>query len=1141
MVILARSPPDQSERERALDPQRSFIVQAPAGSGKTELLIQRYLRLLACVAEPEQVLTITFTRKAAGEVRNRVIAALGLAERGTEPSEPHGKRSFELAREVLRDERRQAWQLHRHPSRLGISTIDAINAWLAGRAPLSAASSALQTVTPAPERLYREAARATLALVGEPDGAAESVAALLRHLHNDAARLERLIVAMLPRRDQWLRHVAGAGVGEQRAALEAPLRELTEHVLGQAAACMDECFRAELTALLSYAGQQLRKAGGHANTRLWAGRSSFPAPLAEELPLWQAAADALLTREDRWRRTVGMQNGFPPGTEEKRRLERLLLDCREREALREHLVEVRVLPGGAYAHGQWLILHALLDVLRHAAAELRLVFAGQGETDFAEVAADGLKALGGNDAPSALGLTLDYRIQHVLVDEFQDTSLSQFDLLRQLTAGWEPDDGRTVFLVGDPMQSIYRFRQAEVGLFMRVREEGIGALRPEPLRLRANFRSHPEIIGWVNRTFSLTFPTRDDALIGAVSFAESLAINGAPSAVPVTDDARVRLHWLPAGDDDLEARRVAEIVDDSRVSGGRVCILVRSRAHAGRIITRLRESAIPFGAPELENMARAGVAQDLLALTRALSHPADRLAWIALLRAPWCGLSLVDLHALSLGPQVTIPEALEDMQRRRELSAAGAGAIARLVGVLKRAAATRCRRPLRDLVEGAWLDLGGPATTREDGELETAEAFLELLEVADRGGDCPDPAGLSEQMASRYGSLGSSDAGVQVMTMHKAKGLEFDTVIVPGLERTPLRAEPPLLLWHEMPFGDPPAGPVLAPLAATGADADPLYRYLLRLERRKQACELDRLLYVACTRAKARLHLLARLHVDRDLETGASRTRKPRSGSLLERVWPAVAGEAGEQAHRLPLAARDNSDVNRWVQPLIRRLPADWQPPLRSAPLRPVEQGKEADDACRIEYEWVSASARHVGAVVHHWLQLIADQGLGSFGPERLRELVPQFGRMLEQYGTEPRDLPAALGQVGEALRRTLSDPRGRWMLSSDHADAFSELRLTARDGSRFREIVIDRTFVTTEGVRWIIDYKTSTHEGGDLSAFLSVQADRHREQLRCYRDALAALACGPIRTALYFPLLGEFLEVAPDERSQAGWQKNSR
>ena len=143
----------------------------------------------------------------------------------------------------------------------------------------------------------------------------------------------------------------------------------------------------------------------------------------------------------------------------------------------------------------------MLALLPRAAAELKLVFAARGEADFTEIAQGAVRALGSVDDPSELLLSLDAKIFHILVDEFQDTSISQWELLERLTAGWQPGDGRTLFVVGDPMQSIYRFREAEVGLFLRARREGLPNVKLEPLALKTNFRSQAGIVDWVNASF----------------------------------------------------------------------------------------------------------------------------------------------------------------------------------------------------------------------------------------------------------------------------------------------------------------------------------------------------------------------------------------------------------------------------------------------------------------------------------------------------------------------------------------------------------------------------------------------------------------------------------------------------------------
>src|SRR5262249_15577249 len=146
-----------------------------------------------------------------------------------------------------------------------------------------------------------------------------------------------------------------------------------------------------------------------------------------------------------------------------------------------------------YQEEQWQTLEALHHVLRIVVAQLKIVFQQHGKIDYIENSQAALTALGTDDAPTDLTLALDYQIKHILIDEFQDTSNSQYRLLEKITSGWETHDGRTLFLVGDPMQSIYRFREAEVGLFIRARNHGIGQIQLTPLTLSVNFRSVPGI------------------------------------------------------------------------------------------------------------------------------------------------------------------------------------------------------------------------------------------------------------------------------------------------------------------------------------------------------------------------------------------------------------------------------------------------------------------------------------------------------------------------------------------------------------------------------------------------------------------------------------------------------------------------
>lgn len=1124
-MTLAAGLGDQSLRQRALDPARSFIVQAPAGSGKTELLIQRYLRLLATVDEPEEILAVTFTRKAAGEMRSRVIGALQMAGESAAPEQPHLARSWSLARAILDDPQRRDWQLLRHPARLRISTIDAVNQWLARRSPLTGGTGVLGQTSDTPEPFYRDAARRTLHWLAE-HGTAEAahVRALLVHLDNDTGRCENLLTDMLSKRDQWLHPVLAADGDRER--MEQPLLELTRHHLQLLDACLDDGLKHRLAALLSFAARTHQ--AGNSEPGPWLGQQDFPDTDPRNLPLWQAMVDALLTSTNHaFRKRLTKTEGFPPGCAEKERMVELIEECAKRSALRERLIAVRKLPGNGYAATQWQVLQHLLAVLKLAAAELRLVFAACGCCDFSEVASAALAALGDAQTPSSLGLALDHRIRHILVDEFQDTSLSQFELLGRLTAGWEDGDGRTIFLVGDPMQSIYRFRHAEVGVFMQVRDAGLGGLRPEFLQLTANFRSAPPLVAWFNSVFSRTFPQHDDALQGTVRYTPGESRSFPSSAVP----AAVDVHWL-LEDEEGEAVRVVELVRAALAEAPRerVCILVRSRTHAAHVLKALRRANLSFVAPDIENLELSAVAQDLLALTRALLHPADRLAWIGVLRAPWCGLSLVDLHAL-IGSDFErpVPELLAAASEHPSLGGDARQALARLRAVVQRAAAARGRSPLRDLVEGAWLELGGPATLREEAELETAHGFFSVLESVDAGGDCSDVLALAGLLRSRKGSLGSGRAAVEIMTMHKAKGLEFDTVILPGLSRPARNDTPPLLAWQAVPIGAGRSAVILAPPAAGGGE-DPLYRYLQELERSKRSAELDRLLYVACTRARRRLHLIGRLDARLDDESGVPTLHRPEASALLAHLWEALREEAESALPRLaPPAAGADTDVI-WVQPLIRRLPAQWIMPPSPPPVQAAAVSLAQETSPTLVYEWASRWAMLAGSVVHRWLQIIAEQGLDHYDGLTLQRLRPLWQRQLSALGAQGDELEQATARVMQALQSTLADPRGRWILGgADHVDAACELALTVNQGGRCRRIVIDRTLVSADGVRWLIDYKTSSHEGGDVEDFIALECERHRAQLGLYRDALSAIDSLPVQPALYFPLLGVFREFDPD------------
>ncbi|MBE0596100.1 MAG: UvrD-helicase domain-containing protein, partial [Desulfuromonadales bacterium] len=734
---MSRPIADAGQRQAALDPRESFIVQAPAGSGKTELLIQRFLALLAVVERPEAILAITFTRKAAAEMRSRLLEALAAAQ-GACPEKPHAARTWELARGALANDRRLGWNLAGNPGRLTIQTIDSFNASLVRRMPWLSRLGGMPQVTDDPGALYRRAAERALQGLGRQGEEGEGISCLLSHLDNRLDHLRDLLVAMLARRDQWGRHLLGRRGEEQRASLECALRALVEAELKAACAVIPEAVRIDLAELAPFAAQNLVAEGKDGHLARLLDLDRFPVASADDLAVWRGMAELLLTGEGTLRKAVNKSCGFPadkvePCLSMKRRMVEVLDWLKTQEGAGAALCRVRQLPPVVYETEQWQVLRALAELLPRAVAELWLVFREEGAADFAEIALKAQLALADEEGPSELLLRLDNRLDHILVDEFQDTSHLQFTLLQILTAGWQPGDGRTLFLVGDPMQSIYRFREAEVGLFLQARRRGLGSFPLRSLQLSANFRSQAGVVDWVNRSFAALFPPAEDAVCGAVPLAPAEAVH------PPLPQPAVSIHPFAGRDDAGEAEQVVELVGAALARPGEtVAILVRSRPHLARLLPALRAAGFPYQAQEIDLLAERPAGRDLASLTRALLHPADRLAWLAVLRAPWCVLTLTDLHALVGGQRhALLPELLADPTALARLSADGRGRAERTGRILAEAAARRGRVGLRPLVEGCWLALGGPAFL-DAAALDDASRVLELLESLDQGGDLAD-------------------------------------------------------------------------------------------------------------------------------------------------------------------------------------------------------------------------------------------------------------------------------------------------------------------------------------------------------------------------------------------------------------------
>lgn len=1089
-------PADQAARDAALRLDRSFIVQAPAGSGKTELLTQRYLKLLGLVQQPERVLAITFTRKATQEMRNRIMQRLQQA-RQQQAVDAHQQRAVELARAVLAQNDRHGWGLLDNPGRLRIFTVDALCAQLLLRDPqYGAVVSNLRVVEDA-QPLYRQAIRRMLQDLDSTDAADaadennlhERLVRVLVHLDGDTMRLEQLLTRMLSIRDQWT-----GSLGQPLASLRRMVQQRQKVELAAFTDALGTASLAAVTGIVAGLGATLDDAG-HPAARLAAAGAEKPASVTSAL--WQAYWLAQVL-------TTGGNSARGPGGITRKRLfagcsaeadaavaelqalyRRWYADPAALRAL-ERMARFAPLEDSAGPDG---LLQDVLELLRFLLAELNVVIMSEGWTDFQFLAERALLSLCGNAAEGeAYGevlLSEDRRLEHLLLDEFQDTSHTQHRLIRRLTSGWMPGDGRTLFLVGDPMQSIYRFRAADVGLFTRVVQQGrMGDVPVEILQLTANFRARREIVSWINQQFPDIFPPGDERDSGAVSYHAAVAER--------EPGGSVQLHALTPDETDAdEARLITDLIVDyrQRDDTARIAVLVRARKHLAALAQELLRAGIDFEAVKVEALASRPVIQDLLAITRAVLHPADRVAAAALLRAPWCGLRLAELHRVA-GERSDgdIWQRISQAQHDPELPAATRQRLGWLNRVLAAAGDVRAHLSLRESVEYTWLQLGAPFAYADASALEHAAEFLTVLERLEQQGQGELMERLSEALQALYAK--GQPSQLQLMTIHQAKGLEFDVVILPGLQHNSGRHEAALIMAQQFTLDDDAvadeplhdSGLLMAPVTQRGHDGPSIYRYLGAVDAERQRYESMRLLYVAATRAKKRLHLLGRFKFSKTNGCYAD------AGSFMQLLMPAFVPvcEARDYQASETLAAA----LEPVTLPLLQ---------LIDAPAVALESATVQHREAAAPPSLPDRDATALGAALHLWLELIHDHWQQGWSGGWFDEHQDMLASLLRRTGARADRVTELLPALSSMIKIALESDTGRRATSPQAAaESHAELVLCKREGSRIAQRIIDRLYRDEAG-RWtIVDYKTGS-SGAEAQR-------RWNEQLSAYAGLVSAL-----------------------------------
>ncbi|MEC8158320.1 MAG: UvrD-helicase domain-containing protein [Pseudomonadota bacterium] len=1101
---------DTAVRHEVLDTSKSFCVTAPAGSGKTSLLTQRVLALLVTVERPEQVLAITFTRKAAAEMRERVMEALDAAKQGIQSENEHQARTHSLADAVLAHSRALNWSLTAES--LNIRTIDGLAVQLNRVMPVLSGLGGGITVTDDVLPLYQKATSELYELVGEDSSRGEALRQLLLSMDNNWQRCSELLIELLGRRADWLpelgQHIDPEGASQRltatvQAAISERLSVLTDTI--------DAHWLSELE-------HQVNAAVGRLKTYVESGLvephkvdiPAAPIQLTKEpaqLSSWQWVVRWILTGDKKPRKRLDKNNGFLAKVDQtaKDDVLGLISKLEERADWLDLLVEIAYLPSTSNDDQEWQGVLHLSRVLPTLAAQLLTVFRSRGVVDHTHIAMSAEAALGTDEEPTDLALRLDYQLAHILVDEFQDTSQGQYRLLEKLCRGWSehnhmnPGHPRTLFIVGDAMQSIYGFRYADVELFLKAREEGIAGIRLNDRSLARNFRSQAGMIDWVNRQFSSIVPEYRDRRLGIVPMTIAEATRSARL------EQAVEIHNFP--DDQVRETnfvysKICELLSQS--SDSTIGVLARARSSLEPISRMLRDSGIDIVGSDLTSFSRRAAVMDLVSLTRYLANPADTVALVAVLRSPMVGLILKDLGSLTpILARHSLAASVEKIVNGGvELSADGQKRGLFALRALLWAEGKRDRLNLVNWVEETWKRLGGDLILPREEEPDT-RAFFHQLRDQEAEGAGLDADRLVTWLETKRATIESSTARVELMTLHRSKGLEFDHVFIVGAGKSGRSSQKPLLRWNR----DEQNGLLIAARPASDAEGT-LYDYLGFVNKRKETQELIRLYYVGITRARESCSVTATL-------SSESQWPPRHTGSF----WSNFCAAAPQVQFHPPDESQSEVVVEQGHRQLLR---------VVETPDRLFTETVEASPASALRSG--NLHSRRYGTALHRGLELLA---LQDPLPTECPDSVSRAMRFqLTELSSPSADIAEELDLLIIDVNRMLGGEVGRWVLAAHHYDAQSELSLLVAETQK--QLVIDRTFIDVKtGIRWIIDYKTSRPaDEASLTNFFSEEAVRYRDQLMRYRSAMQLYDQShhpdvvDTRVALYFSALAELYEL---------------
>jgi ATP-dependent helicase/nuclease subunit A len=1109
----------------ACDPRHSVVVEACAGSGKTWLLVARMLRLLLAGAQAGELLAITFTRKAAQEMRERLIELLhqlALADDGQAAALLRERGVAEADLERLMPTARGLYE--RILSSEQSLAIDTFHSWFARLlqiAPLAAGVPHGYALTEKNGELLDEAYRRFMQSLRMPKG--ERAKAALLELYELAGdfNARNLLDAFIDKRAEWWASTRRDGDDADEVEMPTPLLWL-ERLCGDDARVDARLALWGDAALCDRAGRLalLLGQGGTANqARAVAIESALGADAS--LDNFEALYQQFFDDKDKPRKNGKVKSFIAALVKQFGGGEEAALEAFEQEfnavgealkALQSRSKEklVMQLNRALFAAGR-----AYLDFYQEVKSEQRVF-------DFTDLEWQAYRLLSDETSAAYLQTRLDARYKHILLDEFQDTNPLQWSIVRSWLRAYGGDAAQpSVFVVGDPKQSIYRFRRAEPRVFVAARDllraQGAAVLRANQTRRNAS-----AVVELLNRSFlqggnPLFAPQTTLGLDGgevwrlplakaAEAQPEGEAQEGGEEEViawrnPLTtpreeeEDARRRLEGEALAQALLKAYREVPVADGQSKRAMRwsdIMLLVRKRTHLAAYEGALRAAGIPFVSDRRGGLLESLEIADLIALLTFLITPNDTRALAHLLKSPIVGAADDDLIQIARRNETGAGHWWSRMQAMQREGLASA-AIVRAVQLLERWLRAAPHLPVHDLLDmilhqgelmARYAQHATPTTrgqtlgniaafvelslNMDAGRYPSLPKFIDALRILQRsaGGDAPDEA-----------SVDAADDAVRILTVHSAKGLEAPVVALLDANHSDSVDDNVGILCDWPQDEDAPTHfSAFGRRAERGRARDDLFA----AEESFRLQEDWNLLYVAATRAKQLL-----------LVSGVAGTRGAGDGGVQEGSWYQRLFATDAPVREIGAGIADGVELAA-PAPDFELALFDPRPQPPSLFGGAAGDGEDAAPAIAEDGALVGNAAIDEGVALHALLERLTH---APQWPPQLPE-APALARWL--------GISAALAQVVHAqARRVLAQPQlERFFNPALHRAARNEMEIVTPAGV----LRCDRVVMFDDEV-WILDYKRRLLD--------SERAD-YAAQLARYREALVSVFSDKrIRSAL--------------------------